>query len=117
MDNVRWRGAPGSSRTVITWPEGRRPRDGACAPSLTKEQALMFLKAVANGSEPTALAEFYGIESFDVGYSRSTLSQTGRRTKKPRWCVHIVVSLCQNRDGDFFRKPLEGLPPEAFRGL
>lgn len=117
MDNVRWRGAPGSSRTVITWPEGKRPRDGAFSPSLSKEQALMFLKGIAEGREPTALAEFYGIESFDVGYSRSTLSQTGRRTKKPRWCVHIVVSLCPNRDADSFRRPLEGLPPESFRGL
>lgn len=117
MDDVRWRGAIGSSRTVITWPDGKRPRDGASAPSLTKEQALMFLKAITDGSEPTALAEFYGIESFDVGYSKSTLSQTGRRTKKPRWCVHIVVGLSPNRDADYFRKPLEGLPPESFRGL
>lgn len=117
MDNVRWRGAPGSSRTVITWPEGKRPRDGASAPSLTKEQALMFLKGIAEGREPKALAEFFGIESFSVDYSKSTLSQTGRRTKKPRWCVHIVVDLCRNRDADYFRKPLEGLPPESFRGL
>ena len=57
MDDVRWRGATGSSRTVIRWPEGRRPRDGASAPSLTKEQALMFLKGIAEGREPTALAE------------------------------------------------------------
>jgi len=117
MDNIRWRGAPGSARTVITWPEGRRPRDGACAPSLTKEQALMFLQAVANGSEPTALAEFYGIESFNVSFTKTMATQTGRPAKKPRWCVHIVVDPCPNRDGDFFRKPLEGLPPEAFRGL
>ena len=117
MDDVRWRGAIGSSRTVITWPEGKRPRDGASARSLTKEQALMFLKAIAEGREPTALAEFYGIESFGVDYRKSTLSQTGRPTKKPRWCVHIVVSLCPNRDADSFRKPLEGLPPESFRGL
>ena len=117
MDDVRWRGAPGSSRTVITWPEGKRPRDGASAPSLTKEQALMFLKGIAEGSEPTALAESFGIESFNVSFSKSTLSQTGRRTKKPRWCVHIVVDLCPNRDADYFRKPLEGLPPESFRGL
>ncbi|MBA2124918.1 hypothetical protein DLM45_01590 [Hyphomicrobium methylovorum] len=117
MDDVRWRGASGSARTVITWPEGKRPRDGASSPSLSKEQALMFLKGIAEGREPIAMAEFYGIESFDVSYSRSTLSQTGRRTKKPRWCVHILVGLCPNRDADYFRKPLEGLPPESFRGL
>lgn len=117
MDDVRWRGAIGSSRTVITWPEGKRPRDGASGPSVSKEQALIFLKAIANGGQPTELAEFYGIESFDVSYFKSTLNHTGRRTKKPRWCVHIVVSLCPNRNADYFRKPLEGLPPEAFRGL
>jgi hypothetical protein len=117
MEDVRWRGANGSSRTVITWLEGKRTRDGATSPSITKKQALMFLKAIANGIEPTALAEFFGIQSFNVSYSHSTVNNTGRPTKKPRWRVSVLVGLCPNRDADFFRKPLEGLPPEAFRGL
>lgn len=116
-DDVRWRGATASSRTEITWPDGSRSHDGAYAPPLTKQQALDFLRAVSKGHDPIGWAEGLGIESFSLRFSKTTYSYRGRPTKHPRWCVHIIVDLCPNRDEGFFRRPLDGLPDEAFRGL
>ena len=81
-----------------------------------RREGVVFSEFVAALDQDPSLSMAHA-SGRHVDLSQSTLSQTGRRTKKPRWCVHILVGLCPNRDADYFRKPLEGLPPESFRGL
>lgn len=117
MHNIRGRGAIGSARTAISWCDGSKDIDGAFAPPLTKHQALEFLAAIAKGQDPIGWAEHLGIEAFSIDFNKTTRSKRGRPTKHPRWCLSVSVSLSPKRDADFFRRPLDGLPAESFRGI
>lgn len=117
MTDLRWKRAILAPRLAIIWPEGVRAHDGAAAPALTERQALRFLKAIGIGLDPIYWAEVQGIESFQITYSKSTASFVGPPTRAPRWRSSVIVGVTPNTDASYFRRPLDGLPPECFRGF
>lgn len=117
MTDLRWQRVIRSRRLSITWPEGVRVHDGARAASISERQALQLLKAIDIGHDPVGQAQGLEIESLQLTYSKTTASFVGPPTREPRWRLSIVVGLNANTDASFFRRPLDGLPPECFRGF
>lgn len=117
MTDVRWKRVIRSRRLSITWPEGARAHDGAAAPALSERQARQLLKAIDIGHDPVGQVQGLGIESLQLTYSKTTANFIGPPTREPRWRLSIVVGLNANTDASYFRRPLDGLPPECFRGF
>lgn len=117
MTDVRWKRVIRSRRLSITWPEGVRAHDGARGAAITERQALPLLKAIDIGHDPVGQAQGLGIASLQLTYSKTTSSFIGPPTREPRWRLSVVVGLSTNADASYFRRPLDGLPPECFRGF
>lgn len=83
---------------------------------MSERQALQLLKAIDIGHDPVGQAQGLGVESLQLTYSKTTASFIGPPTREPRWRLSIVVGLNANADASYFRRPLDGLPPECFRG-
>lgn len=117
MTDVRWKRVIRSRRLSITWPEGVRAHDGARGAAISNRQAHQFLRAIDIGHDPAGWAQGLGIEAFQLTYSKTTASFIGPPTHEPRWRLNIVVGLNANTDASYYRRPLDGLPPECFRGF
>lgn len=112
----RWR-CVSLRRRDIAWPSGGEDRKGNYAPKLTKAEAMLFLRAIVDGADPKALADELGVKSFSVTFRKTPFDHRGRRAKHSIWTTDVFVNLNPCEDADRFRGPLDGLPPEAFKGF
>lgn len=112
----RWRCVSLRRRDVV-WPTRGEDPKGNYAPKLTRAEAMQFMKAVDEGADPRLLADEYGIKSFSITLRKTPFDHRGRRARKPIWTINIFVDLNPCEDADRFRGPIDGLPPEAFKGL
>lgn len=112
----RWRCAGGRRRDIV-WPTRGEDANGRYAPPLNRAKALKLVTALAVGTDIPAIADTFGSKSFSVTYSKTPFDHRGRRSKAPIWTMHMFVDLNPCDDADRFRGPLDGLPPDAFKGF